>query len=338
MVAPVLPFSVRVLERGLASDDLSHGKVDFALLLPATSRNRADDIVAPQPGRQFLEKELCVTRLNDVHEWLWLCGRPMPPRPLHHQRLLCREICITEDVGLHLVWWRHRIFIKPLPAYLLSPDFWAEHLLDDDNVQGPKACSTGLSGSARGFLFSYTALIAYESDFHVAKECGLLPAAVTWQDWKALTAELLANHSYDSINPRYWYGELRLSRLNKLFRLFRGSLFRGYSRVVSHSFFSSFLEDQFALLAGILGYVVIMLTALQVGLGVDDLQQSRAFQYISYALTVFSLVAPLIGAVVIFVVLLAMYLNNWKATKIYERKRFYNMGVDPVENLQRSDS
>jgi uncharacterized membrane protein len=77
-----------------------------------------------------------------------------------------------------------------------------------------------------------------------------------------------------------------------------------------------------------------MLAAMQVGLSVDRLAASEVFQWASYALTLFSLVAPIFGAMVIFVVLLAMYLHHWQATKGYERKRFNHMGVEPTNYLQ----
>jgi hypothetical protein len=40
-----------------------------------------------------------------------------------------REIVVTEDPRLHLVWIYDRVFIKPLPKYLLSHDFWQIYLL-----------------------------------------------------------------------------------------------------------------------------------------------------------------------------------------------------------------
>ena len=43
---------------------------------------------------------------------------------LHRQRVKGRHIIITEEVRLHLVWIHDRIFVKPLPKYLLSHVFW----------------------------------------------------------------------------------------------------------------------------------------------------------------------------------------------------------------------
>lgn len=217
------------------------------------------------------------------------------------------------------MWSKNRIFLKPIPLYLLDPDFWAAHIIRDRK----------LADCARGFLFSYTALLSYESDFRLASEKGLLPSDITWAAWKGLAREILQHHCYASVNPRYWYGELRLSRLNTIYRLRKGFLLRGYSKVAAHTVYVDLLRDNFAALAAILGYVVIVLTAMQVGLGVERLQEDEAFQNASYGFTVFSIIAPLVAGMGIVVAVLAMFISNWIVTKNYERERFQEMGVEP---------
>ncbi|KAI1414543.1 hypothetical protein F5Y13DRAFT_188211 [Hypoxylon sp. FL1857] len=331
MDAKPLPFTTRVL--GPQGDTHATGqRSDFTALFPASHRTKNDDIVVPQPDSEFLARELLVKRLNDVQDWLWVCGRPMPPRALreyqHHQVLNLREVAITEDPELHLVWSKNRIFLKPIPQYLLEPDFWAAHIIHNRE----------LADCARGFLFSYAALIAYQSDYRIAMEKGLLPPGISWEEWKALTKEILENHCYASINPRYWYGELRLSRLNKVYRLRKGVVLRGYSRVGSYAVYGDLIRDNFAALATILGYVVIVLTAMQVGLGVERLQSDEAFQNASYGFTVFSIIAPLIASVGIALVVLVMFVSNWLVTKNYEGKRFDKMGVEPFWRREQTQS
>ncbi|KAF4454298.1 hypothetical protein F53441_3172 [Fusarium austroafricanum] len=322
MASPPPPFTVRILEKDFLSQS-SDLKDDFARLLPASNRFN-DDIVVPKLDPNFLERELSVVRLNDIQEWLWMCGRPMPPRPLHHQRLISRDIIISEHAELHMIWWKNRIFLKPLPPYLLDPDFWMSNISDTAHLD---ASQGNLDASARGFLFSYAALVAYKSDFRIAKEVGLLPEHVTWEGWKAFTAQVLENHRYDRVNPRYWYGELRLSRLNKVYAFRKGHLLRGYSRVASHTVYGDLIRDNFSVLAGIFGYVVIALTAMQVGLGVQRLVGNQAFQDVSYGLTVFTLIVPLIGAMFIFLFVFVMIVSNWMATKAFERRRLKKMNV-----------
>lgn len=308
------PFNTHVLGDVTGQETVQDG----TSYLPASRRTKKDHIIVPQADTEFLSGELLVNRINAVQDWLWICGRPMPPRPLHHQVSLSREIIITENPGLHLLWSSKRIFIKPLPSWLLDPEFWRVYILND----------ASLAQCARGFLFSYTALIAYESDFRLAHDKGLIPSPVTWDSWKDLVSEVLQNHDMAMVNARYWYGELRLDRLNTVYR-FKGSVFRGYSKVTGHSDYKDLIADNFAILATLLGYVVLILSSLQVGLGVDRLLESTAFVNFSYGFTVFSILAPVIAGFGIFVVILIMFASNWLVTKKYEERRFKEMGVEP---------
>jgi hypothetical protein len=77
-----------------------------------------------------LDKELDVSRLNEIHDWLYWAGRYDNIRPLHRQKLLEREIVITEKTDLHLIWYDNRIFVKPLPAFLLNFGFFEKDLCE----------------------------------------------------------------------------------------------------------------------------------------------------------------------------------------------------------------
>ncbi|GJC85202.1 hypothetical protein ColLi_08040 [Colletotrichum liriopes] len=333
-----VPFTVRVLENPASPAATAQQPQDFGHLMPATSRAKHDHIVVAEASDiEFLERELLVQRLNDVQDLLWICGRPMPPRPLHYQALTSREIQITENPELHLVWTKNRIFVKPIPRWLLSPDFWAVHLADDAADQQRPPRQQQLVACALGFLFTYTALIAYESDFRIAYDKGLVPPEMSWDGWKAFSAQIVQNHCYASVNPRYWYGELRLSRLNKIYRVRLGYVLRGYSKVASHAVYEDLLQDNFATLAAILGYVVIVLTAMQVGLSTDRLVGDSSFQNVSYGFTVFSILAPLVACVAIFGVVIVMFVSSWMVTKVYERKRFQEMGVEPFWRDQKKN-
>ncbi|KAL1641677.1 hypothetical protein SLS58_005955 [Diplodia intermedia] len=325
--APDLPF-----------DEAADG--NDSLLLPATWRNAQDDIETPAAGcPEFLTKDLCVARLNAIHSSMWVVGRPMPPRPLTAQLVHRREIVITEDINLHLVWTKGCMFLKPLPRYLLVPSFWRRHLCPLPTEQLVTACPTTthknnpatvaeLASCAAGFLFTWTALIAHESDWKIAHDRGLIPADLSWYRWKALTADFLARHPrqiYEAINRRFHYGELRLGRLNKIYRLQKLHV-RGY--LFGYTLKSDFFEDNFTRLASVLGYIVIVLTAMQVGLGTDRLERSPLFQDASYGFTVFSIIAPLIAVALVLAVFVYLVLWNIKETRKYARKRFKTMGIE----------
>ncbi|KAK8244692.1 hypothetical protein HDK90DRAFT_408178 [Phyllosticta capitalensis] len=305
------PFDDPISKDPVQSQDIEHED-----LIPASYRFGPfkDQVTVARPDLDFLETELSVDKLNFIHNWMWFVGRPMPPRPLHRQVLLTRSIIITEEMDLHLVWTaRQKIYLKPIPRFLLSSDFWSSHILYCKQRQR-------LVGCALGFLFSYAALIAYESDYRIAQNEGLLPRELTWPAWRKFVKYLLENHTYSSINPRYHYGELRLGRLNKIYRYRYGHLW-GYTGTNSYNLYAQFFQDNLANLAAFLGYVVIILTALQVGLATDQLQPSSAFQAFSYGFTIFSIVAPIFVTVAILIIFIVAYLVNCYITKSYHKKR-----------------
>ncbi|KAF1950991.1 hypothetical protein CC80DRAFT_496291 [Byssothecium circinans] len=332
---------------------------NLAELMPASSRFKEtfpdlngqqhldmDVIKRAEDTIKFLEKELEVPRLNKIHDHLWLAGRPMPPRPLNYQVAASRAITVTEDIHLHLVWESGRIFLKPLPRYLLSSAFWIKNLVCQqprDNcpcftnpivqpgnpvpIANPPCRRRDLYRCAYGLLLSYTALIQYESDYHLAKDQHLLPDGVEWQSWRKLSWELLEHSPQNTVrvNKRYQFGELRVGRLNKIhhargllrFRLVE--LMRGYK--FEFATYAQQLEDYLAPILAATAYILLVLTAMQVGLGTDTLRESLPFQRASYGFTVFSIFAPLIlVAIVTFTVLLFVPFN-YRSTKTYLEKR-----------------
>lgn len=340
--SPQVPFTIQVLAKGPHAQDQKSEWEGFEVLLPATTRSgvRNDHVEAPQPTLAFLERELLIDKINAVQQWLWVCGRPMPPRPLHYQIILSREIVITESPDLHLVWSKNRLFLKPIPLWILEPSFWPHHILGD-SVDGSKNADLllqheKLTACARGFLYSYCALIAYESDFRIALEKGLLPREIKWEDWRTLTGQILEGHCFGAVNPRYWYGELRLSRLNKIYQFRKGHLMRGYSKVAAHVVYVDLIRENLGVLAGLLGYVVIVLTAMQVALSVDRLQTDQTFQNVSYGFSVFSIIAPLIGIFGVMLSVSILFIGHWRATKSYEAVRFREMGVEMPRNNKRN--
>jgi ABC-type dipeptide/oligopeptide/nickel transport system permease component len=154
-----------------------------------------------------------------------------------------------------------------------------------------------------------------------------LPKGVKWEQWRSWVAQIIANCPYENVNQRFWYGELRLGRLNKIYRWRKGHLLRGYSRVGAPSVYTELLSENFATLAVALGYIVIVLTAMQVGLATNHLQQNAAFQGASWIFTVISVMAPLVTVAAILIFFLVIFIANWVATMLYEEKRSGVMGV-----------
>ncbi|KDN59863.1 hypothetical protein CSUB01_11032 [Colletotrichum sublineola] len=307
------PFTQRLLS------DASH-ETDILSLLPASKRTENDDLECLTAINQtadvmrWASAEVNIDRLDDIHDWLWMVGRPMPPRSLHHQRLLNRAIVVTEQLDLHLVWASDRIFLKPLPRFLLEQRFWGKYLCPHE---APLADT--VHARALGFLFSYAALIMHESDFRIAKEAHLIPAEVQWAAWRVAVEQLLgASFIYRRIDRRFHYGELRLSRLNKIYFFWKTPL-RGYMSRWNQ--YGSFFHDNFALLASSTVYIAVVLTAMQVGLATEALQSNVVFQSASYGFTVFSIVGPLAAVALVVVVFCYLFISNWVATLHYSRER-----------------
>lgn len=305
-------------------------------LLPASRRTKDDDLTAQCPSifdhdgteidvhqligiLDWIDAELDLGRLADIHDWLWVVGRPKPPRPFHEQRLLNRDIVITERLDLHLVWTSQRIFIKPLPRFLLEPRFWQKFLCCHQASTTNACHCKDLRQRALGLLFSYAALISHESDFQIAKETHLIPEEIRWTAWRTAVRELLdLSPIYALIHPRFHYGELRLSRLDKIYFFWKTPL-RGYmSRWTQYG---SFFKDNFTWLASSFIYIAVVLAAMQVGLATEALQSNRVFQSASYGFTIFSILGPLAAVGLIILIFCYAFVCNWVDTRRYRRQR-----------------
>ena len=104
----------------------------------------------PYPGLQHEEalSHLSVRRLNLISSYLWLAGRPqadpLKKSSLHHLHATGFQLVILEDADLHLLWKNDIVYIKPLPSFLLSFDFWQNNLCasleDCDQDQAGMSC------------------------------------------------------------------------------------------------------------------------------------------------------------------------------------------------------
>ncbi|CAP73031.1 uncharacterized protein PODANS_2_4510 [Podospora anserina S mat+] len=210
----------------------------------------------------FLTTDLSTERLNSLYSLLFLTGKPENISPLHHQPIKGRTILITERPDLHLIWNIDRIFIKPLPKYLLSHSFWKAHLHHRPgrlDITTPTLCNPKdtLRLEAQGFLRTYSRLIRHESDFDMAQSLGLLPKSLDWAGW----SHYIQAYAYlrdTQVARRYHYGELRLPRLNAWTMVCRGEHYFQihYDQL---SFFSCFGGPYLLLF----GAVTVMLAALQ---------------------------------------------------------------------------
>ncbi|KAL1603141.1 hypothetical protein SLS59_004235 [Nothophoma quercina] len=265
--------------------------------LPTIAGVKNDAFLANNDIDKFLRQDLDLERLNNIHTHLWMCGRPMRARPLHRYKMYGYEVSGTQQMDLHLLRFSNKILIKPLPEYLLDASFWKEYICKDQ----------GLWESARGWLLSYVWLITSPLDLKLAHDESLVPAAITWSWWKAFVTDFL-NHvdinTLHRVNKRYQFGDLRLSRINTIYRTryFHTHFVRGY--LYGYNRYVVFFERNFSWILILFVFLSLVLSAMQVGTALDELSSSRAFMKGSYGVVVLSMisVAVVLGVVGLFFV------------------------------------
>ncbi|KAL6912613.1 hypothetical protein FSST1_010373 [Fusarium sambucinum] len=254
----------------------------------------------------YLQAQLDVSRLNEIHDHLWMVGKPMPGRPLHQHPMYGRKIVCSEQADLHLLWDDSRIFVKPCPDYLLSYGFWDRYL----------CCgNVSLWETAAGVLQSYTWLIQDKSDWKVAQAEGILSESITWERWTAFVSSFTSHleaQGFD-VNPRFKYGNLRLNRIQWIWR-FRSrtggvhAFVNGYLN--PYSSYRNFFNQMVAPITVATVYFALILAAMQVGLATTRLQESDAFQGVSMCFTVLAIVGPA-AAVAVLVAGVMGYVFIW---------------------------
>ncbi|KAI1440428.1 hypothetical protein F5Y02DRAFT_432197 [Annulohypoxylon stygium] len=206
---------IRRTDETSRTNQVDHKRKDY---LPGDPRIRLDDETISLHLKEELETEI----LNRLSPHLWLVAKQDSSHisSLTHQVVRGRMIIVTDQPRLHLVWYHDRVFIKPLPKYLLSHAFWMHYLISSHSpIQEP--LRTALRIAALGFLRSYVYLIRRRSDFDIAmKESQrLLPKRTKFAKFLRLATSLGIIED-DMVSPRYHYGELRLSRLNFWIKIF----------------------------------------------------------------------------------------------------------------------
>ncbi|KAJ5348540.1 uncharacterized protein N7506_001793 [Penicillium brevicompactum] len=131
---------------------------------------------------EFIRREVWSEDLESISGRLWWMSKQDSRNisSLHRQRVKGRQIIVTEDPRLHLVWIDNRIFLKPLPQYITSFVFW-DMFMSDPSKHDPALC--------------------------------LVPKEVTWHRFCQFTARLI-DITENEVSGRYHYGEIRLTRLN----------------------------------------------------------------------------------------------------------------------------
>ena len=278
--------------------------------------------------KTFLEDDLCSEDLETMAPRLWIMTTASSANinALHRQRVKGREIIITEEPRLHLVWIHHRIFIKPLPLYLLSYAFW-EGFLDQPSTRLGEARAR-IHASALGFLRTYRHLIRHETDFNIAQQdhLRLIPKDVDWPSFCRFMSEF-SSIDDSVVSKRYCYGELRLTRLN----FYAPLLLRKFHFEQVHGQYGDFFARLYGPILFVFALVSTVLSSMQVALAAEQLVtvQWVSIWYVSRWFSVLSLLGSALVAGWFVLLWLWMFLDEWVYTVRQKIERRRKGVVDP---------
>lgn len=275
---------------------INNGNINNLILEDTEHINTIAEATATQ---KHYTTEFSQQKLNDIHSHLWSAGKKDNINALHHQKVLCREVVLSERSDLHLVWFDRIIYVKPLPICLLDHNFIDAIVLPDAD----------LYSNIFGFLYSYTMLIQHTSDLSLAHELGLIHKKIEWKSWKEFRTtfhnNILSNRVPRTLmNKRFEYGELRLTRLNYIYRL----SFRGLKYFTTHREYTTYLQEYTAAGITLFAFVTVALTAMQVVVGLNEV--SQALIETSYWFSIVVLFVVAIFSVAVSLIFIILFLVN----------------------------
>lgn len=248
-----------------------------------------------------LRETLHEADLQAMHSWLWYAGRKGNISPLHHQTVLRREVVLTETARLHLVWCPKIIYFQRLSNELLSRDYFAEMICDDRETYE----------AATGFLLTYARLIEYPSDLAIARRAGLVNDILSWDSWQKFRTDVLHTLAVRKVHDRYEYGELRLGRLNSIYRL------KGFGLTYFNVYrdYLSYFGENYTGLVALFALVSVALSAMQVMMGIEGIP--AVVMAISYRFAIATLFALAVSCALLLVFFVGFCAWNWSL--IYSR-------------------
>lgn len=259
------------------------------------------------PNTTDLEEELAVDELNSIHTYLGIAGSLRNISAISHQYALLRTIIPTNQVRLHLCWIGRIIYIKPLPNYLLDLTYVNEHIWPLNTI-------TEIDKTALGFMRSYCMLILTPLDLLQAKRLGLIDERIKWVNfyrWRAAVLRAVGADTDDRVNMRYQYGELRLSRLNWIWRF----KLRGVCYFTHHREYTTYFGEYFQIFIIVFAFATTLLQGMQVALQVPDASDGT-FQRVSYVVAIAAMVCVLTSIAFIGIVFLPLFVYNASITLV----------------------
>ncbi|EOD43075.1 hypothetical protein UCRNP2_10231 [Neofusicoccum parvum UCRNP2] len=260
-----------------------------------------------EPLAAFLTDELECADLDAIADRLWLMSKQSSGNisPLHRQRVKGREIVVTEEPKLHLIWFYSKIHVKPLPRYLLSRAFWQDCLLSRKQQLG--ANHPAILASALGFFRSYAHLIRHESDLRIAQDraLALIPDWMGWDQWCLLRAKALEIRN-DEVSGRFQFGEIRLTRLNFYCKFLLRKAY--YHR--THRQYGDYFASFYPPLLFLFGIFSIMLASMQLVASVEELEERWRHLLGLFRMFSVAIIAVTFMLLIMFVLLLTFKIGS----------------------------
>jgi hypothetical protein len=164
-------------------------------------------------------------------------------------------------------------------------------------------------------LLSYARLVQHSSEFDIAQSAGLINKCVTWQRWQNFRNELLHHLAGRDVHDRYEYGELRLGRLNQIYRM--KGLGLAYFNV--HRDYSSYLGENYTTLVALFALVSVALSAMQVITNMDGVPIGTTTGSYRFAIGTFASLAW--SCTLLLSLYVGFYLWNWCTILVRRDKR-----------------
>ncbi|KAI0100972.1 hypothetical protein GGR51DRAFT_563622 [Nemania sp. FL0031] len=278
--------------------------------------------VSGETVSHFLEVEFSLKRLDAISTRFWRRAYPAPPMSLNTHVQLGRRVVPTNALNMHLVSESGKIFLKPVPRYLLEPEFWAAYLPPSAQAAAGRAggsraankaqetapgksvsdravSSTGVSSppqpgireSALGLLYTYACLISHPADLKLALDHGLIPKGAEnepdWATWRRLAVELLHPDISSQVQRHFWPRELRLHMPNWIYVFKNTVSFQRYYN--QWSTYTEFFTSNIPWIAGAAVFILALPTTMQGGPSTNSLNDDEVFNDASDDSTFFTI-------------------------------------------------
>lgn len=283
---------------------------------------------------KHLKDEFITERLDKFEPHLWLIAKPDSAHisSLTEHIVRGRNIIISEDPGLHLVWIHDRVFMKPIPKYMFSHAFWKFYLTSAHSSIAEDERRKILR-AAVGFLRTYVYPIRHKSDYILAQsdEHRLISQKISFSAFIRFIEAFRIDDGM--VSPRYQFGQLRLTRLNFWIRI----LFFEYAYMKVHGQYGDYAARFYGPFLLIFATFSVLLAAMQVGLASLSTQAMGSWDVLVSVSRWFSIVTLVIVILTISLLMVALAFLGVRESSFAIKKKYIDRRRDPQKIAAMAD-